>query len=1520
MRTHLRDGLIAVLVFFAARSAAAAIPASEHDALVAFYNATGGSGWSRSDNWLGAAGTECTWHGIGCDDAEATVISIDLHDNQLAGALPSQIGALTSVRDLILYGNQIAGAIPSEIGQLTQLTALYLGNNAFTGAFPSSVGNLKKLQVLDVSGNQLSTLPQEVTSLSSLQELWLAGNRFSGAIPSALGNLSSLTSLDLSYNQYSGSIPDALGSLTNLQTLSLAGNDLTGSIPSTFGNLAALTELRLSENRISGSIPSELGRLNNIELLDLDNNEISGSIPPELGNLTNLQRLWMYNNLLSGSIPTELAKLTNIADLVLGHNQLSGTIPNQFGALPKVVNLWLENNQLTGALPAELTQLTTLEVLGVQGNRLSGTLPPRLLRMPALRTLYASSNLFTGSIPTDIASSNLTDLWLQDNELSGTIPKELVSIPTLRTLYLQENALTGPIPSELTKLTNLGELNLNSNQLTGSIPSSLGQLSNLQVLSLSWNQLSGAMPPELFSLTKLTYLDLAALSLTGSIPSDVGNLTRLEYLFLNDNQLAGSLPASIGNLSHLLQLSVAGNSLSGAVPVELWQLSHLEDLEINDNAFSGTIPTEIGGMVALGVLSLGGNRFTGALPAELGLLTNLRWIDVSANQFSGAVPSQIANLTKLPDGGGNFSYNALYTTDATLSAFLDRKQGSPWTETQTVAATNVTVSDLTDRSAVVSWTPIAYSWDEGGYHVTATPRTSGSPVISTTCSKDQTSLLVRPLQAATTYDFVVRTVTHPHDRQQNLLVSAATASVSGTTTARVNAPADVEVTTVPTGLVQIGGVPQNTDSFVVTNFGDLSTTLTLTVDGTFFQISPTTLTLAGGASQTVTITSVAQQPAGAYDGAVMAAGDGVHDDFWVYVGLLSIAQVAGRAVAEATTSRIEIAGDIGGTTIGSVTFKNSGTATLYGILLSDVPWITVPPNLVVIDPSSSYSINFTVVRSKRPDAGASGTISGSLRLVYVDGSAAGAALAAWSGQATTTPGLSVTTVTVVDTAKPTVSSSSIPAPAAGEVIRFVAGISTMSRTAEQFVTDVSVTNTFGVAPIKDLRMYLTTIGSSGASVAAFASVDPARVVTVSNIARTVYGASSQVGTLHIRSLDWNRMIVNGRLLNQSGKASTVGTTMPVFRSDRSARGGQSIYLPGLRKGTTEHTNLDVQETAGNAATVQIEFLDANGAAVGTQRAADTLAPYGLLELANGVPQGAVTAVVTNRTGSAGNVAAYATVVDEQSGETWTVVDWGRYYDFARNEAARVPFARSIPTTSGGGRRRAVRAAAQSAATDLTLFNPDATSAIVKLRYLDSANASSTQTITLAGRETRTITDVVRTVTGSAVSSYGSIVIDPVRGTFVASSRTYQSAQSEKLGGAGPVVSAAAGLRVGQKQTFARIDDSASSSTSSSSAGQQTGLGLVETGGNAVTVRATMLLSDGKSPVGVVVSRDFKLQPSQVVVYDSIIGTIAAQFTSLSLTELHDLQIELTVIEGSGAVTPFLVVTDPTTSASMIRLE
>ena len=114
--------LVVVLLFASFTSTArAAIPTSERDALIAIYNSTGGPSWSTSSNWLGGAGTECTWHGVSCDPTESSVVSLSLGDNNLTGPLPPDIGSLTSLEELFLSGNALSGPIPSAIGSLSSL-------------------------------------------------------------------------------------------------------------------------------------------------------------------------------------------------------------------------------------------------------------------------------------------------------------------------------------------------------------------------------------------------------------------------------------------------------------------------------------------------------------------------------------------------------------------------------------------------------------------------------------------------------------------------------------------------------------------------------------------------------------------------------------------------------------------------------------------------------------------------------------------------------------------------------------------------------------------------------------------------------------------------------------------------------------------------------------------------------------------------------------------------------------------------------------------------------------------------------------------------------------------------------------------------------------------------------------------------------------------------------------------------------------------------------------------------------
>ena len=201
--------------------------------LVALYNATGGANWTNNTNWLTTAPIG-QWHGV-TTDGNGRVTNLDLNDNQLSGTIPTQLGNLANLEELLLTRNQLTGTIPAELGNLASLQGLYLGGNQLRGEIPPELGNLANLEVLDLDSNQLS-----------------------GEIPPVLGNLANLVELHLEDNQLTGEIPSELGSLANLRSLFLGGNQLTGTIPAELGRLTNLTVLHLSGNQLTGCVPASL--------------------------------------------------------------------------------------------------------------------------------------------------------------------------------------------------------------------------------------------------------------------------------------------------------------------------------------------------------------------------------------------------------------------------------------------------------------------------------------------------------------------------------------------------------------------------------------------------------------------------------------------------------------------------------------------------------------------------------------------------------------------------------------------------------------------------------------------------------------------------------------------------------------------------------------------------------------------------------------------------------------------------------------------------------------------------------------------------------------------------------------------------------------------------------------------------------------------------------------------------------------------------------------------------------------
>ena len=480
---------------------------SDRDALVAFYNATGGASWKNDGGWLGD-GPLSSWHGV-ATDASGRVTRLALADNGLIGALPAELGNLSRLDALYLYDNAgLTGPLPAGMGGLANLGSLYTFGtglclpptlaswHAEIGA-RSSIGTCASPSGAD--RDALVALYNATGGASwRTRTNWLSDRpigQWHGITTDGSGRV---VKIHLLSNGLAGRLPPALGELSKLRTLWLASNRLRGAIPRETGDLRSLETLILSDNQLSGAIPSSLGTLPNLRYLFLSDNRLTGSIPPALGNLSRLVHLSLGENELTGPIPSALGKLRSLETLVLGNNRLAGQVPPQLGMLAslKILDLGVHddgNGGITGPLPPELAKLTRVGRFNTYGTGLC--LPSALASwhariqdkddMPrcggvvgsdreALTALYnatgganwTNNNGWLSDRPigewhgvTADRAGRVTRLALNSNGLAGTLPPELGGLSGLGTLYLHGNGgLTGSLPSEMRQLTGLSTL------------------------------------------------------------------------------------------------------------------------------------------------------------------------------------------------------------------------------------------------------------------------------------------------------------------------------------------------------------------------------------------------------------------------------------------------------------------------------------------------------------------------------------------------------------------------------------------------------------------------------------------------------------------------------------------------------------------------------------------------------------------------------------------------------------------------------------------------------------------------------------------------------------------------------------------------------------------------------------------------------------------------------------------------------------------------------------------------------
>jgi hypothetical protein len=164
-------------------------------ALAALYYSTVGGEWTDGTGWL-TDPDECAWAGVACSadggggGSFRVVTGVVLGENNLQGALPSEVGALSSLEELDVFDNAIGGTVPAAVGSLPAFRLLDVEKNVLTGPAFVDLSEAASIESYRVSFNALTgTVPADLGARTTLKEVWAAGNSLAGTIPTGLASL-----------------------------------------------------------------------------------------------------------------------------------------------------------------------------------------------------------------------------------------------------------------------------------------------------------------------------------------------------------------------------------------------------------------------------------------------------------------------------------------------------------------------------------------------------------------------------------------------------------------------------------------------------------------------------------------------------------------------------------------------------------------------------------------------------------------------------------------------------------------------------------------------------------------------------------------------------------------------------------------------------------------------------------------------------------------------------------------------------------------------------------------------------------------------------------------------------------------------------------------------------------------------------------------------------------------------------------------------------------------------------------
>ncbi|EAQ84793.1 hypothetical protein CHGG_08807 [Chaetomium globosum CBS 148.51] len=547
--------------------------------------------------------------------------TLDLHGNILVN-LPMGLRRLAFLTSLNLSLNRLSNSSLEVICHITSLKDLKLGGNLLYGPLDPCLSNLESLEILDLHGNNLSSLPETFSQLSRLRILNLSENGFE-ELPFALLAGLPLRELIARKNQLHGTlIQDTVDALPTLQTLDVASNQLAHIC--SFGKTVAMPALHqfcVSMNRLQ-SLP-DISSWTSLLTIAADENNIN-AIPEGFTSLPQLKSVDFSSNDIR-IVPSEIGKMENLVNLRLSGNPLR---EKKFSTI--------STDEMKTILAQRLEP--SAEEDEQQAQPAPGGANDEYFTADDTTTSIAAGDDDSRSELDNFATPPTSTPASPARARSQTASWPVKSGGVLDRSNTQSSSLHPVICSKLATAHKIHEIQLHHN-LFASFPESLTFFATtLTALSLAHNQLigesylGGASGNDSLELPSLKELNLGHNHITGLSPLTTHlRAPQLQKLDISFNRLTALPPATTlrDMFPNLTVLLVSNNHLTDLDPETIRGMK-VVDAANNDIAHLNPRIGLLGGHQGAGLerLDVSGNRFR--VPRwnvlERGTEATLRWL------------------------------------------------------------------------------------------------------------------------------------------------------------------------------------------------------------------------------------------------------------------------------------------------------------------------------------------------------------------------------------------------------------------------------------------------------------------------------------------------------------------------------------------------------------------------------------------------------------------------------------------------------------------------------------------------------------------------------------------------------------------------------------------------------------------------------------------------------------------------------------------------------------------------------